>query len=114
MHRKNILPVFFLTSVTSLLVFPVVLRQKLLMKNVQGGLKPEARRSECGTPALPGGELWQEGQGEFQGWIQIQITRQRQRQRPGGELWQEGPGEKSAQVRKVKEIVIYSGVCVQG
>ena len=54
------------------------------MKNAQGGLEPEARRSECGTPALPGGELWKEGQ-----------------------------GEKSAQVRKVKEIVIYSGVCVQ-
>ena len=34
--------------------------------NLPGGLKPKACGSECGSPALPGGKLWEEGEGEFQ------------------------------------------------
>ena len=36
------------------------------VKNHPGGLKPKACGSECGAPALPGGKLWQEGEGECQ------------------------------------------------
>ena len=37
-----------------------------MKKFVQGWRQSEACRPECRASALPGGELWEEGEGEFQ------------------------------------------------